>query len=182
MERKQDPKFNCLTPSQGSHLECQYELMRYGIPQSILPIDSSGDFRGVKFAACFEERYVVDRGEQQDVKAKLNVESKTPQAGMIAGNVVVRENDVLLGSGISTSHPGNTRLLEILQRKRTTFDKASKFEKTCISIAIVAMIKESKGRFLKRRAKGLNEWVEADDLEARKSVICRFRNAVLTPY
>ena len=156
--------------------------MRYGIPQSTLPIDSSGKFCGADFAACFQQRFIQPRCEQQDVKAKLNAESKTRNIANVEWTAVVRENDVLLGKGMDTSHAGNARLSEIVQGKLSDYYGASKFEKTCISIAIVDMIKESGGRFLKRRAKGVNEWVEAGDLESRRSVIHRFRNRLSTPH
>ena len=84
-------------------------------------------------------------------------------------------NDVLFGRGKAVvDHPGNTkfrRLVDVYMRK---YLEAERLEKTCIAEAIVQMIKESSGRFLKKEP-GSN-WEEVDGPEARKKVAHAFRN------
>jgi len=47
---------NCVT---GSHTECQYALMQFGIPASILPMDAEGNLKQEMFARQME-RLVLD--------------------------------------------------------------------------------------------------------------------------
>ena len=88
----------------------------------------------------------------------------------------IQEYDVLLGRGISTNYPGNVRLTTAVGMRKAEFDRASRFEKTCILLCIIDEIKQSKGRFLERKSKGASEWVEVSDARARQCVVHRFSN------
>ena len=158
-------------------MECQYKLILYGIPQCILPVDINGTLKEAEFMKSCEERWAVERERERVNVLHPKKETTTGEPNIVL-NSSIRTNDVLLGRGVSQSLPGNINLSNILQMRSSVYEKASKFEKTCIAMSIVGMVKESNGRFLKPCGKGSREWVEASDLEARKSVISRFRNIV----
>ena len=68
--------------------------------------------------------------------------------------------DVLLGKGkIQHLHHGNLALMGIVSQKYSLYKQTSQFEKTCIMVDIVDIVKQRKGWFQK---KGDNdgEWVE----------------------
>ena len=156
-------------------MECQYQLMRFGIPQCILPVDSHGKLDKTEFLTSIEHMRLVEESHQP--KAMI-ISKKTPRipTSHVVYESAITSQDVLLGKGVSQLHTGNLKLSEIIHMKRSSYQAASKFEKTCIAMVIVDMTKKSGGRFLKRRHKGSPEWVEARDSEAHRSIVHRFRN------
>eukprot|EP00934_Nitzschia_sp_Nitz4_P001788 Nitzschia sp. Nitz4//scaffold120_size68122//52655//53743//NITZ4_006053-RA/size68122-processed-gene-0.52-mRNA-1//-1//CDS//3329534305//1788//frame0 len=79
-----------------------------------------------------------------------------------------RDNDVLSGRGGGTNvHPGNRNFRDLINTHRRAYLKARKNDKPAISRAIVRAIRESGGRFLKKKDKS-NLWHEIGDDAARE--------------
>jgi len=100
--------------------------------------------------------------EDDDPKAPAPVEAST------TGTTFFEENDVLSGRGGGTNvHPGNRNFRDLINLHRRTYLKARKNDKPTISRAIVRAIRESGGRFLKKKEKS-NLWYEIGDDAARE--------------
>eukprot|EP00980_Cylindrotheca_fusiformis_P029242 scaffold22766_cov131-Cylindrotheca_fusiformis.AAC.8 len=83
--------------------------------------------------------------------------------------------DVLFGRGKVKEHPGNIRLHQLIEKRRSRYEVAEKWEKTVISEEIVAIIKECSGRFLRPTVSG-EGWLEVDKEIAREKVSHTFRS------
>jgi len=83
--------------------------------------------------------------------------------------------DVLFGRGKVKEHPGNVRLHQLIEKRRSRYEVAEKWEKTVIAEEIVAIIKECSGRFLRPTVNG-DGWVEVDKEIAREKVSHTFRS------
>ncbi|CAJ1960048.1 unnamed protein product [Cylindrotheca closterium] len=83
--------------------------------------------------------------------------------------------DVLFGRGKVKEHPGNVRLHQLIEKRRSRYEVAEKWEKTVIAEEIVAIIKECSGRFL-RPTVNSDGWVEVDKEIAREKVSHTFRS------
>ncbi|CAJ1934540.1 unnamed protein product [Cylindrotheca closterium] len=76
--------------------------------------------------------------------------------------------DVLSGRGGGTNvHPGNRTFRDLINTHRREYLKAKKNDKPAISRAIVKIIRDTGGRFLKKDGKS-NMWVEIGDTLARE--------------
>mmetsp|Transcript_27998 Transcript_27998/g.68164 ORF Transcript_27998/g.68164 Transcript_27998/m.68164 type:complete len:216 (-) Transcript_27998:43-690(-) len=86
--------------------------------------------------------------------------------------------DVLCGRDkVSHAHVGNKRFRQIIEKNREEYQTApSRDAKTTITCRIVAMIRDSGGRFLKQNAK-TNEWEDVGDGYAREKVSHALRSA-----
>jgi hypothetical protein len=153
--------------STGSHIECQYELMTFGIQNKILPIDAQGEMIRTKVSKFAEERKQIEGRRLQATRKKQGVVNPTT-------------DDVLLGRGRPFQEwVGNLRLGKLIDQHKNTYHDASRFEKTCTSMDIVNIIKSGNGRFL-QKCKGEDkdengEWMEVDDTVARAKVSSGFR-------
>lgn len=83
--------------------------------------------------------------------------------------------DVLFGRGKVKEHPGNIRLHQLIEKRRSRYEVAEKWEKTVIAEEIVAIIKECSGRFLRPTVNG-EGWLEVDKEIAREKVSHTFRS------
>lgn len=84
------------------------------------------------------------------------------------GLAFFNDNDVLSGRGGGTNvHPGNRTFRDLINLHRRSYLKARKNDKPAISRAIVRVIREQNGRFLKRDEKS-NLWYEIGDDAARE--------------
>ena len=134
----------------GGHIECQYALMSFGIPASMLAIDHDGVLK----------REVVD---QHIDRLKAITEAKRLKYGLVSKSgtatkdiVLATDKDVLLGRGKPfQSHPGNLALAKIIQEKEDEFHAASKHQKTQMTWEILRTIQtQFGGRFLERDDNG----------------------------
>lgn len=176
----------------GSHVECLYELVTFGIPRNAIPVSSSGE------VSTHEHLEWVQRRIDMEMEAAAGADKKchaiaelamtsphapTPPSFASPDDSTVSStddfefhpNDVLFGRGKAVvDHRGNTKFRRLVDAYMPKYLEAERFEKTCIAEAIVQMIKESNGRFLKKEP-GSN-WEEVDGPEARKKVAHAFRN------
>lgn len=78
------------------------------------------------------------------------------------------DNDVLSGRGGGTNvHPGNRNFRDLINLHRRDYLQAKKNDKPSISRAIVKVVRDSGGRFLKKDEKA-NLWFEIGDTQARE--------------
>jgi hypothetical protein len=147
---------------QGSHSECQYKLMTFGIPVKEFPVTTQGQLKTGKHKGWVERR-----------KQKQNyLKANDVQAGAVD---LPLKYDVLLGKGMPCQeHAGNKHLHELVATCYEEYDNARRDIKTEIAEKLVALVHESSGRFLKRdEASGM--WVEVPLREAREKVCHGFR-------
>jgi hypothetical protein len=146
----------------GSNTEVQYDLMTFGIPMSVIPINPDGSLKKE-----LNERYLRERRKKEaDFKRQEDIDAKRIHYPL--------PHDVLLGRGRPyQEYAGNQRLAMVVELHRGKYQQAAKrFEKTCTSLDVVKSIQESNGRFLHRTPEG---WEEVSDLVARDKVSHSFR-------
>ena len=151
----------------GSYMECQYDLLTFGIPMLVLPLTIDGELKREEFSDWLKARESL---EKSLLSTPENVESSFARSQ----HVNPTPNDVLFGRGRTIKdHPGNSKLHYLIEANRSRYEVAHKWEKTVIASEIVAIIKDSSGRFL--RVDG-NAWVEVDSEIAREKVSHTFRS------
>ena len=145
-------------------MEVIHELGSFGIAKTSMKMlwDENGNVNKGSAAKQLEERFKAEA-----------VKSKEFQA------LVPGQTDVLLGRGKRVHESsGNKIFRNILENYRPRYEAGTNFEKTVVSEAILRLIKDSGGRFLKQGDSG---WAEIDDLDARKKISHAFRNLRSTP-
>lgn len=133
----------------GSHQECLYKLIQFGIPQSIWPLDISGMLRPEMISQydVFDRFVSSQRQREEDEKIKrmeLQAASNTIDAAT--------DLDVLLGRGKpSQRHPGNLQLSKLIEERQLEYHSADKARKVELSWEIVKAVQyELGGRFLEK--------------------------------
>ena len=121
----------------GSHQECQYELMSFGIPQSLLYFDESGILKMAKvldYASLLREKETHFSGVWND------------------DDNVATKHDVLLGRGKPFRvHSGNMALARLIEQYQGEYMEGDRFEKTAISWNILSTIQDGYGgRFIEK--------------------------------
>jgi hypothetical protein len=86
-------------------------------------------------------------------------------------------NDILFGRGRAmVDHPGNMRLLLLVEENMPFYDAANKEAKTRLSGTVVQILKKGwSSRFLKKNATTTGAWEEVNDMLARNKVSHAFR-------
>ena len=148
-------QFHC-----GGHIECQYELLSFGISSPFFLYDYEGNMKEGLIEMCVEHA----KNESDKYFASSSLSSSTsssavPQA--VDGTnyiAVATDKDVLLGRGVPyQKHAGNVVLSKLIEEKMEAFIAAPKFEKTILTWGIVRKIKEDfGGRFLERVDDGMD--------------------------
>jgi hypothetical protein len=142
----------------GSHMECIYQLMTFGIKSSDFPVTITG-----------EKRHDSHREYIRKMRHTENLRSDGVKRIIIPGPL-----DVLLGRGKPLQkHDGNLSYHFVVEGYHERYEQASKLDKTQIAKTIVDKIREHGGRFLKQEDAG---WVEIDDEAARTKISHTFRN------
>lgn len=164
--------------------------MTFGIPRNAIPIGSHGELNNHEHHEWLLRRIEMEREELSMAGKNIkSIEERatfsvTPSPVSMASpdatspsteDFDFHPNDVLFGRGKTVvDHPGNAkfrRLVDVYMRK---YEEAERLEKTCIAEAIVQMIMETDGRFLKKEPG--SDWQEVDGPAARKKVAHAFRN------
>jgi len=149
----------------GSHLECTYSLMGFGIPLNTLPLDNENNVSTEKVSSWMQARFEKERG-----LAIQKAAASTP--GFLEFPL---STDVLLGRGRPFQEfPGNRRLAMLVEQHRNQYQSSDKLGKTAISLDIVRAIKSGGGRFLKRSEEA-GGWTVVADGVAREKVSHNFR-------
>ena len=152
----------------GSHVECQYKLLSFGIPSNSLPVDSDGKMRSEELLRYIEKRKEKDADIDMVERHQNNMKPLTPA-----------ENDVLLGRGRPFQEwHGNLQLANIIDVHREKYGNADRAKKTAISKDVLSIVKSCNGRFL-QQDKATGEWEQLSDAVAREKVSSGFRRKEL---
>eukprot|EP00980_Cylindrotheca_fusiformis_P029145 scaffold22737_cov120-Cylindrotheca_fusiformis.AAC.8 len=146
----------------GSHTECLYKLMSFGIPVQEFPFTEDG---GIELA-----NHV--RWLEKHRKKEAYLIKKPPIEGAVD---LPSNHDVLLGRGKQIiRHLGNRLLHELVEAYDNQYNRLSKDGKTKLADQIVSIVHGYSGRFMKFDNE-CGMWVEVSNLEARDKVTHRFR-------
>jgi hypothetical protein len=178
-----------------STMECHYELLSFGIPMRAIPTSIMGRLKTEDHQAWLQTRkatevrrsFLRSTGPPIDARFKepavVVSDASTSEAFILPSSdsggpqlVVPARSDVLFGRGKVKEHPGNIRLHELINSKRSWYEMAEKWEKTVIAEEIVAIIRDSQGRFLKVASGDEDGWIEVDIETAREKVSHTFRS------
>jgi len=143
---------------QGSHTECLYKLMTFGIPVAHFPVTEN-----MQLKREYHQRWIrsAHRMEESDEMAVL----------------IPSLSDILFGRGRPIQqHPGNLHLNVILGSLYEKYESLSRNEKTNFAARLVEEIRSSGSRFLKQRHEGMIVWEEVDDDRAREKISHTFRS------
>jgi hypothetical protein len=165
----------------GSACECEYGLMTFGLPSSLLPYTSDGVLKTGNHKKWLQRRLVKEQEE------KLHSQQKPqPQRGgqvcVFSGIDVPSMTDILLGKGKPIqAHRGNQVFQKIMKHYEEEYNLAKRNGgKTIVAQKIIGQVKNThhtllSGRFLRRRKEDTTSgwWEEVTDEEA---LIERIRN------
>jgi hypothetical protein len=151
----------------GSHWECLYKLMGFGIPREVLPFTEAGEVLPPNaYRAFWETRRAYEQSQNTD----------TVVLGSPTDAIVPGPFDVLLGRGHSIqNNQGNIRYRKVIKDMMDGYTKGRKLEKTALTKTIVDLVHASTGRFLEQQDGNNNYWVEVDETTARNKVSHSFR-------
>ena len=171
-------------------MECQYNLMTFGIPVRVLPVSKAGiltlKYHHEWLDRCAELEAQSTEMIQDDL---TSIETSSPIAGAatlprdsprlsaaISTGLTLGANDVVVGRGSNKlRHPGNAQYHKLVEELSAKYDQATQFDKRVISELVVHKVKETYGgRFLKKDGKG--GFTEITNEEARSKVSHAFRN------
>eukprot|EP00529_Nitzschia_sp_RCC80_P018858 CAMPEP_0113468778 /NCGR_PEP_ID=MMETSP0014_2-20120614/15539_1 /TAXON_ID=2857 /ORGANISM="Nitzschia sp." /LENGTH=515 /DNA_ID=CAMNT_0000361195 /DNA_START=365 /DNA_END=1912 /DNA_ORIENTATION=- /assembly_acc=CAM_ASM_000159 len=146
----------------GTHMECIYKLMTFGIPGDVIPVAHSGV---KKLEAHIEFMQMMRKAEALPPNGHDNVNHI----------ILPGKYDVLLGRGKPLQkHTGNLNYHCVVECYHEDYERALKLEKTKLAAKIVEQIHNQGGRFLKQDDFG--SWVEIDEEAARTKISHTFRN------
>jgi hypothetical protein len=147
---------------QGTHVEAQYELLGYGIPTNMLPLDGDGAVRRkehwnfLKMRMAQEERI---RNGDKDMKLII----------------VPCGKDVLFGRGKpKQTHLGNLRLAYLVEEQLRAYFEGGRKDKVRIANSIYQTMTMDSVRFLRQDDEGV--YVEVDERTALDKIEHFFRN------
>lgn len=155
----------------GTDLECQYQMMTFGISNKLLPVNPDG------VISLDNHNIWIQRRRLQESSMSEPTRAISPELHRGAGPkriAVPGSYDILLGRGkLIQEHTGNIRFRHLIEKNRATYEKATKNEKTFLATRIVDIVNDGGGRFLKEDPSG---WTEVTDDTARDKVSHSFRN------
>jgi hypothetical protein len=146
----------------GSHTECQYELMTFGVPVSHFPVSYEG--------------YVKNLAHGKWLARRMDKETALQAVGKFEGIDLPRTCDVLLGRGkIVQEHSGNVMLRRLIADYMPEYRNVPKKEKSHVAWKVMQAVKMLGGRFLKRQPNGW--WVEVSDEVAKEKISMTYRTS-----
>ena len=145
-------------------MEVHYELMSYGIPTSVLPLNTEG-----AIDLMYHIKWLEQRKQLEEARRK---ESSLPKS---VAHIFPHPRDVLFGRDkMAQQHPGNTRYMNFIESSQDRYDAApTKAARTIIATEVVVAIKSNGGLFLKHDGIG---WIEASHVTAKEKVTNAFRS------
>jgi hypothetical protein len=155
----------------GSHIECVYNLMTFGIPRDAIPLSDAGTLdlsyhRGMMDA--------MQAREERKESSKFKASDASVAAPDRSTTLVPAPMDLIMGRGRQPkSQLGTLMMHNLLLEHRDAYDAGVKFEKTVVSELILKELKSLGSRFLMPTADG---FVECDDVAARAKISQGFRN------
>jgi hypothetical protein len=157
----------------GSHMECEYALLSFGLPSTMLPFTAECELKTANQKKWIQRRIVK--------------EQELLRVGVFLGVDLPNRNDYLLGQGKPFQHhPGNQRLQELCEICLDEYNQGNRKSKTRVAGRIVREFLHPSdpvgrirhgglgARFLKRRdckCKG-GWWVEETDEDVLIEKVC----------
>jgi hypothetical protein len=175
----------------GSHVECMYHLMTFGIPIRNFPVSNDVEIKTEKYLQWVESMKRLEDSEKSKTKSTTQpadggddsicldgegADTSTNNSGVASSShvTVPSRKDILFGRGKPIQeHPGNLRLGLILESFFDRYEALKRSEKTNLAQEVVLKVKSQGGRFL-RQADGM--WEAVDDDTAREKVSHTFRS------
>ena len=147
----------------GTWQEIRYTLMTFGLPVDAFPITHDED-------DCSLDNHMdwLHRREKLEACSDNTTDKKE---GIITEPGPL---DVVMGRGYEAQiHPGNIRYRSIIAERQTVYDKSRSYEKVVVVKAILLLVKEYGGRFLRQDGHG---WKLEDAQAVRTKIGCAFRD------
>lgn len=140
----------------GTHMECIYHLMTFGIPTDFLPVTMDGELKRKNHLEYIKIR---KRHEENILLPRI---------------LLPTQRDVLFGRGKPfREHRGNLSFFDMLEMEMEYYESLSMKKKVLATNKILNAIRGRKGRFLRQDEIGC--WVEVDEKDARAKVSNGFR-------
>jgi hypothetical protein len=146
----------------GTHLEVQYDLLSYGIPNSALPLSADG---------------VSRKKENMNFIRMRRAQEERIRSGDTTFQVIVvpSRKDVLFGRGKPVqTHPGNLRLSYLVEEQIGLYLKGNRQEKGAITNNVYQTMKMDSTRFLRQDNDSV--FFEVDEKTAIDKISHFFRN------
>lgn len=154
----------------GTPQEVIYELMTFGVPREILPIDADGNMSPSLFHVWLDMRAEREQAIRDGYSLSGNNHKVEMEGVLVPGPI-----DVLMGRGKAIeSSPGNNHLRFLISSHYSKYDDAARCEKNVVCLWILGMIQEKGGKFLKKN--GHQGWVEVPEAKAIDKISHDFRN------
>jgi hypothetical protein len=177
----------------GTDIECVYNLMTFGIPKDVFPINADGSlnlshhYSMLAMLKCREEKANQDNSHAADSSSPgpststnsptSNGESGSPTPTDVGDDSVLvlpGPMDIILGKG---RHPkssaGSLRMHNLLHEHAEEYEAAAKFDKTIIGDIILRKLELHGCRFLKPMPTGFQI---CDESVTRAKISHAFRN------
>lgn len=148
----------------GSHIECLYALMTFGIIREVIPITSTGQVN-LECHKMWVKRLQSECPEQNEAIRDFGTKKI----------IVPGPMDVILGRGTHAKNSmGHLRFQHLLEKYREQYDALSQSHRRSISRLMLLELNESGVRFIKQDDKG--QWVEISEKERITKIAAGFRN------
>jgi hypothetical protein len=117
----------------GTHTECEYKMMTFGVPTKSIPISYDGTLK-----VASHRKWIAKR------KAKDNLLKETGCGLDFEGIDVPGPNDIILGRGKPfQDHAGNMRLRMLVDLHWKEYDETKFGQKSVIAQEVVKWIKKN---------------------------------------
>jgi hypothetical protein len=178
----------------GSHIECRYSLMTYGLPLGILPVNSDGSVRLEDHEQLLARLEAADSlrlsispttGAEQAAYPVSSNEANSPVPTALPPGPM----DVVLGRGQrGTKMPGNMLLKRRLEENYNEYNTGNHITKRRVCEIIYDLMHKAGCRFLEPaesddppklpngRLKAPEAWVELEQVSAVQRIAHKFRN------
>jgi hypothetical protein len=149
----------------GSHTECQYKMLTFGVPTKSFPVTYDGELKNTNHLKWLARRKVK--------------ESALKKYGYFEGIDMPSLRDVLQGRGKSLQeHSGNVVMRNLVSKYFVEYKQALKHQKGIYVLNVLGDVRQLGGRFLRREDNGW--WVEMSDEAAREKVSMTFRTTTMS--
>jgi hypothetical protein len=176
----------------GSHIECHYALLGFGIRSDMMPMNEHGELQKDKFMIQLQEQEQLEQlaaaaaaaAPPPPILAPFEPEA-VPSSLLSASGVGCQRiayplsSDILIGRGRPfQDFPGNIWLWGVVDEHRIRHQLSNKHEKTDICKEIVKLAKVARARFLRRVVDDATDdvwWEQVSGEVAHKKVSHVFR-------
>jgi hypothetical protein len=155
----------------GDCKELHYQLMTFGIPTQLLPINNAGDYNLEHVHLFWKSRSALERSQLVTPTTHSSISNCIDQSYV---TVVPGPLDVLLGRDkVAQNHTGNIRYLHLIESYMDQYEAAQRRDKKKIAIAVSDVVTNTGGRFLEFNG---NVWFEVDNAIVIEKASTAFRS------